>query len=84
MLWIRNTAEIGGASERCKNLTIPLFCPNGTALLLAFRLASSGPKQPVVEDQQTDILPGFLRQVRVEKKTIFSLLTKRTFTNISF
>jgi hypothetical protein len=41
----------------------------GQLCFLAFRLASSGPKQPVVEDQQTatkelsDIFPGFLRQI---------------------
>jgi hypothetical protein len=60
--------KIGGASERCKNLPIPLFS-NGKLCFLAFRSASSGPKHSVVEDQQTvstelsDILPGFQRQI---------------------
>jgi hypothetical protein len=35
----------------------------GQLCFLAFRSASSGPKQPVVEDQQTDKLPGFWRQL---------------------
>jgi hypothetical protein len=30
--------KIGGASEKCKNLTIPLFCPNGTALFFGLQL----------------------------------------------
>jgi hypothetical protein len=35
----------------------------GQLCFSAFRLASSSPKQPAVEDQQTDKLPGFWRQI---------------------